>query len=83
MPIVMMYTLSTCPWCNRAKKYFTERNIPFVYTDYDLADAETKRQITAEMDAAGVTGFPYVQIGDEIVGGYKPDTYARLLGLES
>lgn len=82
MPVVKMYTLSTCPWCRKAKQWFTERHIPFVFTDYDLSDAETKRQITAEMDAAGVSGFPYVQIGEEIVGGYKPAEYARLMGIE-
>jgi glutaredoxin len=83
MPVVMMYTLSTCPWCRKAKQWFTERSIPFAFTDYDLADAATKRQITEEMDAAGVTGFPYVSIGDTVIGGYKPAEYARVLGLES
>ena len=63
MPVVKMYTLSTCPWCRKAKQWFTERNIPFVFTDYDLSDAETKRQITAEMDAAGCL-ISYVQIGE-------------------
>ncbi len=82
MPRVMMYTLSTCPWCRKAKQFFAERNIPFEYTDYDLSDRETQQRITAEMDSAGITGFPYVRIGDEVVGGYRPAEYARLLGLK-
>ena len=38
MKKVVMYTLSTCPWCMRAKKFFREHDIPFEYTDYDKAD---------------------------------------------
>ena len=39
MKNVFMYTLSTCPWCRKTKKYFTDHNIPFKYVDYDLAVA--------------------------------------------
>ena len=39
MKTVSMYTLSTCPWCHKTKQFFTRKNIPFTYIDYDLADA--------------------------------------------
>ena len=32
-----------------------------------------------ELDAAGVTGFPYVKIGDEVISGYQPQRYASAL----
>ena len=81
MKRVSMYTLSTCPWCRKAKKFFTERNIPFTYIDYDLADEATQEKIMQELDAAGATGFPYVKIGDEVISGYQPDRYASALRL--
>ena len=81
MAKVTMYTLSTCPWCRKTKKFFTERNIPFEYTDYDLADEVTQDKIMAELDAAGANGFPFVRIGDQIVVGYQPNVYAKLLGI--
>jgi glutaredoxin len=81
MKTVMMYTLSTCPWCRKTKKFFTERNIPYTFTDYDLADEATQDRITRELDAAGASGFPFVRIGAEIVEGYRPDRYTQLLGL--
>ncbi len=80
MAKVTMYTLSTCPWCRKTKKFFTEHNIPFEFTDYDLADEATQDKIIAEMDAEGATGFPFVRIGDQIVEGYRPDRFAELLG---
>ena len=47
MAKVTMYTLSTCPWCRKTKKFFTEHNIPFEFTDYDLADEATQDKIIA------------------------------------
>ncbi len=81
MKTVSMYTLSTCPWCRKAKKFFAERNIPFTYIDYDLADEATQERISQELDAAGASGFPFVKIGDQVVSGYQPARYSSLLNL--
>ena len=81
MKKVSMYALSTCPWCRKTKQFFTERNIPFSNTDYDLADEATQARISQELDAAGATGFPFVRIGDETVMGYQPERYSRALGI--
>jgi len=75
-----MYTLSTCPWCRKTKKFFAERNIPFTYVDYDLADEATQEKISQELDAAGATGFPFDKIGDEVIVGYRPERYLSALG---
>ena len=79
MKKVSLYTLSTCPWCRKAKQYFTERNIPFDFVDYDLADEATQKRILQELDAAGATGFPFAKIGNEVISGYRPDLYASVL----
>jgi len=81
MTKVSMYTLSTCPWCRKTKMFFTERQIPFEFTDYDLVDAATQDKILKELEAEGVNGFPFVRIGDQVVEGYRPDRYAKLLGI--
>ena len=81
MTKVTLYTLSTCPWCHKARKFFADRHIPFTYTDYDLADEATQEQISRELDAAGATGFPFVRIGDHVIAGYQPELYSGALGL--
>jgi glutaredoxin len=81
MKKVSMYTLSTCPWCRKTKKYFTEHNVPFTYIDYDLADEKTQSKIMDELDAVGANGFPFVKIDDEFIVGYLPDRYAKAMGL--
>ena len=79
MKKVTLYTLSTCPWCRKAKKFFTDRNIPFTDTDYDLADEATQGKILKELDAAGATGVPYARIGDQVIVGYQPERYTSAL----
>ncbi len=81
MKTVTMYTLSTCPWCRKAKKFFADHGVQFQYTDYDLADAASQARIMQELDAEGVKGFPFVRIGGESVEGYQPARYSALLGL--
>jgi glutaredoxin len=81
MPKVSMYTLSTCPWCRKTKKYFTDHNVPFDYIDYDLADEATQDRIMRELEADGASGFPFVRIDGQVVEGYRPDRFAKLLGI--
>jgi len=82
MPKVSMYTLSTCPSCEKAKKFFTDRHIPFQFTNYDLADEATQAKIMRELEAQELQAFPFVHIGDQVVQGYDPRRYAKLLGIQ-
>jgi len=79
MEKVSMYSLSTCPWCRKAKRYFEERGIAYEYADYDRADEERKQRIYKDMSDIGAGGFPVVKIGTNVVVGYKPDRYEELL----
>lgn len=81
MKKVSMYTLSTCPWCRKTKKFFTEHNIPFDFIDYDLSDDATQKRIIADMDSHKASGFPFVMINGDTVEGYNPDRYTQLMGL--
>lgn len=80
-PKVSMYTLSTCPSCEKAKKFFTEHHIPFQFTNYDLADQATQGRILRELEAQELQAFPFVRIGDDTVQGYDPKRYSKLLGI--
>jgi len=81
MKKVIMYTLSTCPWCRKTKQFFKDRGIPFEYIDYDLADDEQQENIMMDMARYSMnTSFPFVKIGRGVVIGYDPERYAELLG---
>jgi glutaredoxin len=81
MKKVTLYALSTCPWCRKAKQYFTKNKVPFRYVEYDLEPEDTQEEIMDTINELGGTGeFPFVTIGRGTVSGYDPDEYARLLG---
>jgi glutaredoxin len=83
MTNVSMYTLSTCPWCRKTKKYFTDHKIPFRYVDYDLAPPEEQERIEDDMrKRGGQLSFPWVLIDDQLVVGWNPAKYDELLGLK-
>jgi glutaredoxin len=83
MAKVRMYTLSTCPWCMKTKKFFKDNKIPFEYTDYDLESEASQQKIMKELIALGCTGaFPVVIIDGQVIVGYNPDTYRQVLKLK-
>lgn len=83
MAKVRMYTLSTCPWCMKTKKFFRENNIPFEYTDYDLESEAEQKKIMEELIRLGCTGsFPVVIIQEQVIVGYNPDAYKKVLKLK-
>jgi glutaredoxin len=79
MKEVVIYSLSTCQWCRKAKKYFDERNVAYDNTDYDLVDTAEQARVEKDMRDLEVGGFPVVKIGHEVVVGYRPEQYDELL----
>ncbi len=81
MAKVFMYTLSTCPWCRKTKQFFKDKNIPFEYVDYDLADEKEQEKIMEEISKQGGSAFPFVMIDGKVVIGYNPEKFSELLDL--
>jgi glutaredoxin len=83
MAKVKLYTLSTCPWCMKAKKFFNDQKIRIECVDYDLAGPKEQENILAEMHKyGGGNSFPFVIIDGEAVEGFDPERFAELCGLE-
>jgi glutaredoxin len=80
MKKVTMYTLSTCPWCRKTKKFFKDKNIQFDFIDYDLASEGEQDRISQDMmKYTGHISFPFVRIGEEVIIGYNPEKYEELI----
>src|SRR5208282_3716184 len=67
MKEVVIYSLSTCPWCKKAKRYFDERNVTYDNTDYDLVDTDEQARVEKDMRDLKTGGFPVVKIGRDVV----------------
>ncbi len=78
MATVLVYSTPTCPWCKKAKEYFTEKQIP--YTDYNVADDQEKAQ--EMIKKSGQMGVPVIDIDGNIIIGFDKPNINKLLGLK-
>ncbi len=77
MKNVTIYSTPSCHFCNLAKAYFKENNVP--YTEYDVAaDLEKRKEM---VDKSGQMGVPVIVIGDEITVGFNQPEVAQMLGI--
>lgn len=77
MKKVSIYSTPTCHYCNQAKEYFTQNNVPF--EAFDVSADSAKRQ--EMIDRTGQMGVPVIMIDDELIIGFNKPLVAQLLGL--
>ena len=78
-PPVTIYSLTTCAWSKKTKAFFRQRGVDAFVIEYDMAGPDLQRKISAEMRRHDADGFPFVKIGRQVVKGYDPRTFERLL----
>ena len=68
-PLVVIYTLSTCPHCKEAKEYLEQNNIPFIDREIDTNE-EHMATVMKIYDSMGVPdqkrGVPLIVIDNRI-----------------
>lgn len=78
--MVKLYALSSCPWCKKAKVYFTEKQIPFEFIEVDLLKGKEQEKAVEEVKKlVGDAVFPVTVIGGKAILGYKPNEFAEAL----
>ena len=75
MAKVVMFSTSTCSWCRRAKRYFTEHRIPFKEINVER-DPQAARDIVRK---TGQTGVPVIKIGSSWIVGFDKEGIEREL----
>ncbi|NUN11639.1 glutathione S-transferase N-terminal domain-containing protein [Candidatus Micrarchaeota archaeon] len=63
---VIVYSTPTCPWCHKAKEYFTKLGQP--YKDVNVAEDEKAAQ--EMIDKSGQLGVPVIDIDGKIIVGF-------------
>lgn len=77
MKKVSIYSTPTCHYCNLAKEYFKQNNVPF--ENFNVSEDAVRRQ--EMIDRTGQMGVPVIMIDDELVVGFNKPLVAQLLGL--
>ena len=77
---VIVYALSTCPWCRKTKQWFTDSGIEFQQVEVDTLPGEEQDE-AAEKAYKLSRGrrFPVVVINGEVIVGYSPDKFLEHL----
>jgi len=78
---VLVYAISTCVWCKRAKKFLIENNIEYEYVDVDLCNREDREKIReAILSRGGRLSYPTVIVDDRIlITGFNEDRLREVL----
>ena len=80
---VLMYAISTCGWCKRAKKFLRDNNINYEYVDIDLCSREDRDRIREDIiSRGGRLSYPTIIVDDNIlITGFQPGRVKEVLGI--
>ncbi|MCC8417571.1 MAG: glutaredoxin 3 [Rickettsia endosymbiont of Bryobia graminum] len=69
---VIIYTLSTCPWCHKAKNLFDQKKVAYEEIIVDKMNDAEKEKIREELlEKTGQKTFPQIFINNKSIGGYS------------
>ncbi len=74
---ILIYSTPTCPWCKKAKDFFTEKGIKFTNIDVD-ADVKAAEEMVKK---TGQMGVPVIDIDGEIIIGFDQEKIEKILGV--
>lgn len=79
---MVVFTLSTCQWCKKFKRYMKDHDVAFRYVDVDQIDPGEKAQILKFLrnNFDNRVSYPFLICDGEAVVGYNPNRYDELLG---
>lgn len=77
---ITVFTLSTCMWCKKAKKYLNDNGINYKYIDVDKIDKSMKSEIISCLKKGYNTriSFPFLIADGKPIVGYHPEKYENL-----
>ena len=76
MPTITIYSTPTCGYCDVAKDWLSERNIPYVEKNV-ATDLEARREMIEKSQQLGV---PVFDINGSIMVGYNETKLRELVG---
>jgi len=72
---IIVYSTPTCHYCTMAKNYFTKMGVQ--YEDINVGmDREAAQEMVKK---SGQMGVPVVDIDGQIVVGFQPEVFERLI----
>ena len=76
-PEVKVYSTETCPWCQRAKQYLTEKGVKFK----DIDVGKDRECLDEMIELSGQMAVPVIAIDKEFIIGFNQKELDSKLGL--
>jgi glutaredoxin len=78
---VLVYALSTCPWCRLTKQFLKDNEIEYEYVDVDFCNKEDMKKIRKHiLNLAGKFTYPTTIIDDKIlINGFRKERIKEVL----
>ena len=78
---IILFTLSTCMWCKKCKRWLDERDIKYRYVDVDKIQYSQKSQILEYLkeNFNSRVSYPFMVCDEDHVVGYDPGKYEELM----
>lgn len=78
--MVLLYSLSTCPWCKKTKQLLAEKKVDYECVEVDQISGDAQKNAVEEMKRlTGKTSFPVLVINNKVIQGFKPEEIAEAL----
>lgn len=82
---IIAFTLSTCMWCKKAKRYLNENDVEYRYVDVDQIQADKKAKILDylrnEYEGTRIS-YPFIICDGKPIVGYSPEKYEEKIKVE-
>ncbi len=75
---VTVYGTESCPWCHKAKDFFTEKEIKFKYFDV----GKNPKAATEMIEKTDQQGVPVIDINGTIIVGFDEAKIRELLKIK-
>ena len=78
---LLLYAISTCGWCKRAKRLLRDNKIEYEYVDIDLCSREDREKIRSDiLSRGGRLSYPTIIVDDRIlITGFQEDKIREAL----
>lgn len=67
---ITVFSKPECPFCDKAKMFFEENNIPFEVVDLDPSNVTYEVQKEWLKSSTGQNTFPFIYVGTTFLGGF-------------
>lgn len=81
---IILYSLTTCGFCQAIKKMFNDLGINYQCVEADeLSETEKKKAIKGLREVNPKCSFPTVVVGDQVIVGYKVQEIKETIGIRT